>query len=88
MLYSWHDLVGNVGVVVIVATYLLLQLENLPATSPFYSIANGLGAVLILISLVSDFNLSAFVIEAAWFLISVYGLVRCVARRRSATAVE
>jgi hypothetical protein len=88
MTYSWHDLAGNIGVVFILATYLLLQLERLSATSPSYSIANGLGAFLILLSLANQYNLSAFVIEIAWLLISVYGLIRCFVRRRSGTAVE
>ncbi len=83
MSYGWHDLLGMVGVFLILAAYLLLQLERLSATRPPYLIANGLGAFLILISLLTEFNLSAFVIEAAWLLISVYGLMRCLKRRRS-----
>ncbi len=54
MTYSWHDLAGNIGVVYILATYLLLQLERLSATSPSYSIANGLGAFLTIISIESS----------------------------------
>jgi hypothetical protein len=34
----------------------------------------------VLLSLVNDFNLSAFVIETCWVLISLYGMVRT--RRR------
>ena len=78
MTYGWHDLLGNVGVILVLAAFLLVQLERLSATRPPYLIANGLGAFLILVSLVNEFNLSAFVIEAAWFLISVYGLIRCL----------
>lgn len=78
MTYGWHDLLGNVGVIIVLVSYLLLQLERLSATRPPYLLANGLGALLILISLMNQFNLSAFVIEAAWLLISVYGLIRCL----------
>lgn len=74
--YSWYDLIGNVGVILVLAAYLLLQLERISATRPPYLIASGPGASLILISLLTDFSLSAFVIEAAWLLISVYGLMR------------
>lgn len=88
MIYGWHDLLGNVGVVLVLATYLLVQLEKLSATRPPYLIANGLGAFLILMSLVNEFNLSAFAIELAWLSISVYGLIRCLVGRRSGTAVE
>ncbi len=88
MLYNWHDLVGILGVVLILSTYLLLQLGKMQATRASYSIANGLGAFFILISLVNEFNLSAFVVELAWLLISVYGLIRCFRRGQSEPGVD
>ncbi len=88
MTYSWHDLLGNIGVVLILATYLLLQLEKLSATSLLYSATNGLGALLILVSLIYQFNLSAFIIEAFWLLISIYGIVRYFSRNRSRLAAR
>ena len=88
MTYGWHDLLGIIGVVSIVATYMLLQLEKLSATSFLYSAANGLGASLILVSLIYEFNLSAFIIEAFWLLISTYGIVRCFSRNRSRLAAK
>ena len=88
MTYGWHDLLGNIGVVLILATYLLLQLEILSATSLLYSATNGLGASLILVSLIYEFNLSAFIIEAFWLLISIYGLVRYFSRNRSRLAAK
>ena len=81
-------MLGSIGVVFILAAYLLVQLERLSAIRPPYLITNGLGAFLILVLLANEFNLSAFAIEAAWLLISVYGLIRCFVRRRSGTAVE
>lgn len=83
MSVSWHDVLGGIGVLFILLAYLLLQLERVSPTRPPYLLANGLGSFLILVSLVNDFNLSAFAIEAAWFLISVYGLMRCLNRQRS-----
>ena len=76
MTYGWHDLLGNFGVVLVLAIYMLLQLEKLSATGFLYSATNGLGALLILVSLIYEFNLSAFIIEAFWLLISTYGIVR------------
>ena len=76
MTYAWYDLLGMIGVVSILVSYLLLQLEKLSATSFSYSATNGLGALLILVSLMYDFNLPAFIIEAFWLLISIYGVVR------------
>ncbi len=83
MSVSWHDVLGGIGVLFILIAYLLLQLERVSPTRPPYLLANGLGSFLILVSLVNEFNLSAFVIEAAWLLISVYGLMRCLNRQRS-----
>jgi hypothetical protein len=75
MEYTWHDLLGNIGVACILGTYLLLQLGRLTHEHLSYSLINGLGAVLILVSLTFDYNMSAFIIEAAWLAISVLGVV-------------
>ena len=76
MNYSWFDLAGLVGVVLIVIAYLLLQLGKLPSAAPSYSLLNAIGAFMVMVSLYFDFNLSAFLMEAFWFLISLFGLVR------------
>lgn len=76
MNYSWYDLIGLAGVILIVIAYLLLQLGKLPSSAPSYSLLNALGALLVMISLFFDFNLSAFLMEAFWFLISLFGLLR------------
>ena len=73
---SWFDLAGFVGVVLIVAAYLMLQLNRLPSASPAYSLLNAIGAFLVMLSLLFDFNLAAFLMEAFWFLISLFGLLR------------
>jgi hypothetical protein len=79
--YQWHDLVGNAGVVCILAAYLLLQLNRLDSASLKFSLVNGAGAAMILISLVHDFNLSAVVIEVFWLAISLLGVVRGLRNR-------
>ena len=76
MSYEWHDLIGNIGVMLVLVCYLLLQMEKLAAGNPLFSAINGMGALMILVSLTQEFNLSAFVVEAVWFVISIYGLVR------------
>jgi hypothetical protein len=40
------------------------------------------GAVLILVSLIHDFNLGSFVLETIWGVIAAYGLVRYFIRKR------
>jgi hypothetical protein len=81
MTYEWHDFVGNVGVLLILAAYLLLQMQRLSALGWLYSAVNGLGAMLVLISLTQQFNLSAFAMELVWLFISIYGLREWYRRR-------
>lgn len=81
MNYSWSDLLGNVGVALIILAYLGIQLGRLDARGLGYSVANAVGALLVLVSLIQDFNLSAFIIEAFWVLISLIGIWRWLRRR-------
>jgi hypothetical protein len=76
MNYGVMDFVGNVGVVILIVTYLLLQLEKIKSTDLFYSVMNALGAGLIVASLIVAFNLSALIIEVFWVLISFIGIGR------------
>jgi hypothetical protein len=74
--YQWHDLAGNLGVILIVGSYFWMQLGRISGQSMTYSLANAAGAALILVSLYFDFNLSAVVIEVFWLAISLMGTVR------------
>jgi len=82
--YGVHDLLGNMGVFAVLLTYLLLQAGRMAPDSVRYSLINAIGALLILISLTQDFNLSAAVIEVVWLFISLYGMVRSLRARRVA----
>ena len=76
MRYSFTDFLGNMGVTLIIIDYLLLQLDRISSNSLSYSLLNAIGAGLIIISLVFNFNLSAFIMEAIWVVISLFGLYR------------
>jgi hypothetical protein len=76
MEYALHNVIGNLGVLLIVGTYFLVQIRRMSAIHAPYIALNGLGALCILYSLYFEFNLSAFLIEVIWLLISVIGLVR------------
>lgn len=70
------DLVGVVGVLLILVAYAGATTKKLePARAPAL-LLNLAGALLILMSLYFDFNLSAVLMEAAWALVAVIGLVR------------
>ena len=76
MNYSLYDFLGTIGVALIVIMYLFLQLNKIKSSSLFYSLLNALGATLIIISLIFEFNISAFIIETFWLLISLYGILK------------
>ena len=76
MSYGLVDLVGNIGVVVLMIAYLMLQLNKLSSSGLAYSLLNAIGACLIVISLLVNFNLSAFIMEVFWVLISLLGIYR------------
>ncbi|MDH4071513.1 MAG: hypothetical protein OEV41_00245 [Gammaproteobacteria bacterium] len=81
---AWHDVAGSAGAAMILVSYLLLQLGRMSGTGLSYSLLNGTGATLILVSLMIDFNLSAFIVEAFWLAISLIGIVRYVSGRTPA----
>ena len=76
MTYGVLDLIGNIGVVVLMVTYLLLQLNRLRSDDLAYSLLNAGGASLIILSLLVNFNLSALLMEVFWVLISFVGIYR------------
>ncbi len=74
MSYDIYDFLGNIGVFLILIMYLSLQTKKISSQSLMYSILNALGALLILVSLYFNYNLSAVIIESFWLLISIYGI--------------
>lgn len=74
MNYAWYDILGTLGVVVIIITYVLLQVERIRSDSLFYSLLNAVGASLIIVSLYFNFNFPAFIVEFFWLLISLFGI--------------
>ncbi|MBB3228968.1 hypothetical protein FHW69_003616 [Luteibacter sp. Sphag1AF] len=83
--FLWHDWVGLAGVGLVLIAFFMLQARQLSGQSYVYQSMNLLGALGILLSLIfGEFNLSAFLQELAWFLISGYGIARGVRERRAA----
>jgi hypothetical protein len=81
MRYAWYDVVGSIGVGLIILTYVALQIEKIRSEMLLYSLLNAVGATLILISLHYSFNFAAFVVEFFWALISIYGVVKYFLKR-------
>jgi hypothetical protein len=74
MAFGWYDILGTLGVAVIILTYAMLQLGRIRSEQVLYSILNAVGASLILVSLYFDFNFPSVVVEAFWLLISLFGI--------------
>ena len=79
-----HDWIGALAALLIVGSYLLLQLDRLDQKRIPYSAANAVGAALIIESLVFDFNLSALLVESFWLAVSLYGVGRALTLRHGA----
>lgn len=81
MNFSLYDIFGTLGTILIIGTYVFLQLDKIKSESLKYSLLNAVGATLIIISLVHSFNFSAFIVEFFWVLISIYGIVKYFLKR-------
>ena len=80
---AWHDLVGSIGVGIIILTYVALQAERIRSESLLYSVLNAAGAGLIIVSLFYSFNFPAFIVEFFWLLISLFGIAKYFLRKRN-----
>jgi hypothetical protein len=79
---SLFDLAGLVGVALMLGAYAGAQLRRIdPLKAPALAL-NFVGACLVLVSLTKSFNLPAAIVEAAWALIALSGLLRLAFRRR------
>ncbi|MFM7084885.1 MAG: hypothetical protein ACKOW3_07780 [Hyphomicrobium sp.] len=71
-----HNLAGTIGVLAILYGYYGLQSEKLKFDDYLYLLLNAVGSFLIVLSLLIEFNLSAFFMELAWVFVSLYGLYK------------
>jgi len=77
-----HDIAGVVGSVIVIVAYFGTQAGWFGAGDPRFALANLVGAALIIVSLMVDWNLAAFVMEVFWIAISLFGLARYYFGRR------
>ncbi len=73
---GWYDWIGLAGTLMVLVAFFLLQAGRLSGNGIVYQLANLLGAAAILVTLVGGFNVSVFLLELTWCLISGYGIVR------------
>ena len=88
----WHDWVGYLGVILVLAAFFLLQARRLRGDGPIYQLMNIGGAVGVLISLSFSqdptINWLALVMQLAWIAIGVFGIVYSLRLRRARRAGE
>ena len=72
---SLDQIAGLLGAALILGAYAGVQLKKLDPHQPTALLLNGVGAALIVVSLLYDFNLASLLLESAWVLIAVWGLV-------------
>lgn len=79
--FHLSDGVGVVGVLMMLGAYAAAQLGRMDPVKPPSLLLNLIGSSLVMLSLLAAFNLSAFLMEAAWAAVALFGLVRAFLRR-------
>ena len=70
------NIAGITGAFLVLSAYFLLQAKKIQSDSLNFLAMNTSGSILLLASLLWDFNLPSFIIEISWLLISIYGLFK------------
>ena len=83
MSFTFFDLLGTLGVALILLAYFLLQIEKLKSGDLIFSVINAAGSGLILVSLYFDFNFPSFLVEGFWLIISTIGIVKYFFNKRN-----
>ena len=82
---QWFDWIGMLGTLMVLAAFFLLQAGRLSGTGITYQLLNLFGAGGVLVSLLGKFNVSVFLLELTWVLISAYGIARTMRARGRAS---
>lgn len=85
---AWYDVIGTIGVFLIIIAYAAVQSRRLESTRLVYSVTNLIGASMILVSLRYNFNLASVIIEFFWILISLWGIVLWLRGRRTSSDAD
>jgi len=82
---SWLEFAGNLagilGTMLIVFAYYSIEKGSYSRENFEYYLINLIGSILLLISLLIDFNLGSVIVEFFWAFISLLGIVRIFKQR-------
>ncbi|MEI9891533.1 MAG: hypothetical protein WDN45_14410 [Caulobacteraceae bacterium] len=76
------DIGGVVGVLMMLVAYALAQLGRMRVDRLPSLLMNLAGSLLVLASLAVKFNLSAALMEGAWAVVALFGLVKLALKKR------
>ena len=71
---TFSDIIGSIGVSFVVVAYFLLQTNKLTIKNISFSIINAIGSLMILYSLIYNWNFASVMIESFWIIISFIGI--------------
>ncbi len=77
------DAIGSFGALIVVAAYFATQMRMMNSSDLAFPVINLLGSVLIVYSLIHNFNLASMLIEGFWILISIIGIIQYFRLRRA-----
>jgi len=75
---TYYDIAGLLGVALAIIAYARVQWRRDYAKELGYSVLNLFNAVLLMISLSKNWNFAAFLGNAIWAVLSLYGIYRCI----------
>ena len=77
------DVIGLIGSALFIGAFAYANIAK-TLDKVWFNLANLAGAILLLLSLWVHFNLAAFVLEAAWAAIALFGIVAALRERARA----
>ena len=75
---SYIDAIGTAGTLMVVAAYFGTQMRYINSDDLIFPILNLLGALLISVSLIHNFNLASALMEVFWIAISIFGIIKAL----------
>jgi hypothetical protein len=72
---------GVIGVLLVIVAYAGIHFDWFDPKKLAALLMNFIGSALILLSMIHAFNLSAFLMEASWAAMALYGLAKLIVRR-------
>lgn len=69
-----YDVIGIIGAICLLFSYMLFQSDNISIFK--FSYLNIIGSSFIIINLCFKWNISSFLIEFGWLIISIYGVIK------------